>query len=36
MTSFDKPKRERKVLFMPPPLNMAIHFKEKEGLVNYC
>ena len=32
MTPFDKPKRERKVLFMPPPLNMAAYLlKKKKG-----
>lgn len=32
MTPFDKPKRERKVLFMPPPLNMAAYIlKKKKG-----
>ncbi len=32
MTSFDKPERKRKVLFMPPPLNMAAYIlKKKKG-----
>ncbi len=32
MTPFNKPKRERKVLFMPPPLNMATYLlKKKKG-----
>ncbi len=32
MTPFDKPKRERKVLYMPPPLNMdAYLLKKKRG-----
>ncbi len=32
MIPFDKPKRERKVLYMPPPLNMAAYMlKKKRG-----
>jgi len=32
MTPFDKPKRERKVLFMPPPLNLTTYLlKKKKG-----
>jgi group II intron reverse transcriptase/maturase len=32
MVPFDKPKKERKVLFYPPPLNMAAYYlKKKRG-----
>ena len=32
MTPFDKPKKERRVLYMPPPLNMAAYMlKKKRG-----
>lgn len=32
MTPFDKPKKERKVLYMPPPLNIAAYMlKKKRG-----
>jgi RNA-directed DNA polymerase len=32
MVPFDKPKKDRKVLFYPPPLNMAAYYlKKKRG-----
>jgi RNA-directed DNA polymerase len=32
MVPFDRPKKERKVLFYPPPLNMAAYYlKKKRG-----
>ncbi|MBI5674984.1 MAG: hypothetical protein HZC48_03995 [Nitrospirae bacterium] len=35
MTPFDKPKKERKVLYYPPPMNMGAYLlKKKWGVVN--
>jgi len=32
MTPFDKPKKERKVLYYPPPMNMSAYLlKKKRG-----
>ena len=31
MVPFDRPKRERKVFYVPPPLNMANYYQKKSG-----